>query len=110
MNAAVEPADRLLPPIDGDTVVDDKFWLVVCTDARDCPGGEILTRGYKFVHPTETSAEKEAARLATKYHGYAFAVVESAAIVHFDERSNRLIWEESQLPPWRRPVSAREQQ
>src|SRR5262245_40202811 len=105
MNAAAETEARWPPP-DGDSCADGKFWLVVCTESQQIgslrDGHELLTRGYKYVHESETSANKEAARLATRFKGYAFAVVESMAIVQFDMKKGRLVWDECKIPANRR--------
>lgn len=95
-------------PLDGDTIVGpEKFWLVTCTDARQIggyrDGHQLLTRSYKYVHETQSSAEREALRLANKYRGYSFAVVESVAVVTFREERGMCVWEDSEIEPRKRP-------
>lgn len=104
--------DIAMHPLDGDTIVGpEKFWLVVCTDARQIgtyrDGHVELTKGYKYVHETQGSAEREAYRLATKFRGYSFAVVESMAVATFKDKRGRCVWEESYIEPNRRsPVTS----
>lgn len=91
-------------PLDGDTVVGpEKFWLVSCTDARQIggyrDGHQLLTRSYRYVHDTQASAEREALRLADKYQGYSFAVLEAVAVVTFRKERGRCVWEDSYLEP-----------
>lgn len=90
--------------LEGETVVGpEKFWLVVCTDARQIgtyrDGHQELLRSYKYVHESQASAEAEAWRLANKHHYYAFAVVESMAVVSFKATRNLVVWEDSYVEP-----------
>lgn len=90
----------------------EKFWLVVCTEAiwdERGSGNTTLTRSYKFVHSSEVSAEREASRLASKFKGYAFAVVESTALVYYHDKKRRLVWDECALEPRCRTPTVGEQ-
>lgn len=84
-------------PIGGNSSVDLPFYLVVCTESIWDPRTrrENLTRGYKFVHPTEVSAETESWRLALEYRGTTFAVVKGLAAVRYCQEKHRLVWDES---------------
>jgi hypothetical protein len=83
------------PPA-GNIDVDGEFWLVVCTEAMWNQERRTtnLTRGYKFVHDTESEATKEARRLALKFQDYGFAVVKAVAIAKWDRKRRRLVWDE----------------
>jgi hypothetical protein len=86
-------------PRPGNTLVDGAFWLVICTEAIEDDRRRItLTRGYRYVHESLVSAEREAARLATKFRHCEFAVVRSEAIVGWRQELGRLTWEECRLP------------
>lgn len=83
-------------PPPGNCTADWPFWLVVCTETNWSPGRpEFLTRGYRYVHDSEKSAETEALRLANKYPGYEFAVVKSVAVVRYRDKERRCVWEEA---------------
>lgn len=91
-------------PIDGETIVGpEKFWLVVCTEAiEDMRRRIFLTRAYRCVHLHQVDAEREALRLAKLFKGYYFAVVESQAVVRYDQKRGRPMWEESYVPAYDR--------
>lgn len=82
-------------PPSGNSVLLHPFWLVICTEAnKDGRGNTTLTRGYKFVHESEDSAETEAWRLANKFPEFEFAIVKSIAAVSYKRDKRRLVWEE----------------
>lgn len=82
-------------PPSGNSIVLSPFWLVICTEAmEDERGRQTLTRGYKFVHEDENSAEREAKRLADRFPAFEFAIVKSVASVKYDRDKRRLVWEE----------------